>query len=83
MDKEIEIPKQLSREYLIGEFGNNAVTYYEDRIKNRQENEGKKYFNLLKTVYLWAYKDRQSCEGFYKKAVPSFRNRKAKNHGGS
>ena len=81
MTEYIPIPDNISREKLIAEFGAQAVSFYEERLKQRT-NEGKIYLNPLKTIYLWAFKDRKSNQGYYTTFKGLVRRRKT-NHGGS
>ena len=78
----ILVPKDLDRNSLIAEFGSQAIAFYEDRIKQRVR-EGKVYFNPNKTIYLWAYTDRKTHQGFYTTFRGIANGRKNKNHGGS
>ena len=81
MTEYIPIPDNISRKNLIAEFGVQAVSFYEERLKQRT-NEGKISLNPLKTIYLWAFKDRKSNQGYYTTFKGLARRRKT-NHGGS
>lgn len=59
MNNYIEVPKNLTLDMLIEEFGSAAVEFYKDRIEARRR-DGRTYYNPLKTIYLWATKDRQT-----------------------
>lgn len=78
----IKIPKNLDRDILVKEFGNEAVTFYEARIAQRRI-EGKIYYNSLKTIYLWATQDRRTNQGYYTTYRGYAKGRRHKNYGGS
>lgn len=78
----IKIPKGLCLDMLREEFGYHAVDWYLNRIKERRE-LGHKYFNPLKTVYIWATQDRKTGQGFYSTYTGRVRRKKLQNHGRS
>lgn len=78
----IKIPKGLCLDMLREEFGYHAVDWYLNRIKERRE-LGHKYFNPLKTVYIWATQDRKTGQGFYSTYTGRARRKKLQNHGRS
>lgn len=78
----IEVPKGLCLETLRREFGYAAVDYYLGRIEERRE-LGHTYLNPLKTIYIWATKDRRTCQGFYSTYTGRARRKKARNFGRS
>ena len=79
----VKIPSYLSREILIEEFGINAVVHYERRLKERELYNGNIYLNPLKTIYIWATRDRKTNSGFYSTVPVGCSNRRHKNYGGS
>ena len=81
-DAYIEIPKNLCLETLRREFGYAAVDFYLARIEERRA-LGHKYFNPLKTVYIWATQDRRTCQGFYSTYAGRARRKKQRNFGRS
>ena len=82
MDNYIDVPKGLTRSMLEDKFGRQAVEFYMARIADRQR-EGRKYYNPLKTIYLWATRDRRTCQGYYTSYRGYAGGRKYKNYGGS
>lgn len=78
----IKIPNGLSLDMLRKEFGYPAVDWYLARIEERRE-LGHKYFNPLKTVYIWATQDRKTGQGFYSTYAGRGRRKKLRNHGRS
>ena len=83
MTNYIQIPKDLDRDLLVKDFGQLAVCYYENRLEERK-NDGKVYNNPLKTIYIWAHKDKQTGQGFYSTyRVHRHNSRKQKNYGSS
>ena len=78
----IDVPKHLDRNMLVNEFGAGAVVFYESRITERK-NQGKIYYNPLKTIYLWATQDRRTHQGYYTSFRGYSSGRKHKNYGGS
>lgn len=78
----IKIPKGLCLDMLREEFGYPAVDWYLSRIEERRE-LGHKYFNPLKTVYIWATQDRETGQGFYSTYTGRVRRKKLRNHGRS
>ena len=78
----IEIPKGLCLDMLCKEFGYSAVDFYLARIEERRT-LGHKYFNPLKTVYIWATQDRKTGQGFYSTYTGRARRRKLRNYGRS
>lgn len=81
MKEFIQVPKGLDYNDLIAEFGYQAVSFYEERIKQRTA-DGKIYLNPLKTIYIWAYSDRKTHQGYYTSFRGIGRGRH-KNHGRS
>lgn len=81
MTQYIDIPRNLDRKQLVSEFGMFAVNFYEERLKQRVH-EGRVYLNPIKTIYLWAWRDRNSNQGFYTTFKGLTRKRKT-NYGGS
>ena len=79
-EKRIDIPKNLSLEMLRCELGIPAVSFYQNRIAER-EAEGRIYYNPLKTIYIWATQDRRTNQGFYSSYNGYARRRKNKNFG--
>lgn len=77
----IEIPKALNEKTIIGEYGAEAFRFYQNRIRER-EYQGRKYLNPLKTIYIWAYQDRKTRQGYWSTWTGVTR-KKHKNHGGS
>ena len=78
----VDVPKNLDRLFLIQEFGYNAVRHYEKRLDERVRYDGKLYLNPVKTIYLWAFKDRAANRGFYTTLQSTgYNRRKLKNHG--
>jgi len=82
MAEYIQIPKNLSLDVLRNEFGAAAVSYYLSRIDERRL-QGRTYLNPLKTVYIWATQDRQTCQGYYSSYKGFSRRRKNRNFGHS
>lgn len=82
MSEFIAIPKNLDRAMLERQFGYAAVTFYLDRLAQR-ERDGKMYYNPLKTVYIWATEDKRTNQGFYSSYRGYSKGRKHKNYGGS
>lgn len=82
MGEYIDVPKNLDRRALESLFGYEAVTFYLNRIAQRQR-EGMVYKNPYKTVFLWATKDKKTNQGFYSSYRGYSRGRKHKNYGGS
>ncbi len=82
MKKYIEVPKNLTTDMLISEFGRPAVEFYQSRIEERRR-EGRTYYNPLKTIYLWATEDRRTNQGFYTSYRGYSRRRKNRNFGRS
>lgn len=82
MDNYIEVPRNLTADGLVAEFGGAAVEYYMDRIEERRRN-GKTYYNPLKTIYLWATEDRRTNQGYYTTYRGYSRGKKHKNFGAS
>lgn len=77
----IEIPSGLNEKTIIGEYGAAAFRFYLNRIRER-EFQGKTYLNPLKTIYIWAYQDRKTHQGYWSTWTGMTR-KKHKNHGGS
>ena len=77
----IAVPQNLNQELLRQEFGAAAVAFYLSRIEERRQ-LGHTYLNPLKTVYIWACRDRQTFQGFYSTFAGRTRH-KSKNYGGS
>lgn len=82
MKEYIKIPVNLDRNALISAFGNEAVAFYEDRIRQRKL-DGKVYYNPLKTIYLWATEDKKTHQGYYSTYRGYSNGRKRKNFGRS
>lgn len=82
MGEYIDVPKNLDRHALESLFGYEAVTFYLNRIAQRQR-EGMVYHNPYKTVFLWATKDKKTNQGFYSSYRGYSKGRKHKNYGGS
>lgn len=80
MEKRIDIPSNLSLEMLRHEFGIHAISFYENRIAERQA-EGRIYYHPLKTIYIWATQDRKTNQGYYSSYGGYARRRKQKNFG--
>lgn len=81
-DYYIPVPGDLTENMLIDEFGKDAVNFYLARIKERKLS-GHIYRNPLKTIWLWAYQDRKSHQGYYTTYCGFSNGRKSKNHGRS
>lgn len=81
-DERIDIPKNLSLEMLNREFGTHAVTFYRNRIEERQS-AGRIYYNPLKTIYIWATQDRRTNQGYYSSYRGYAVRRKRRNFGRS
>lgn len=81
MNDEIKVPFPCTRNDCINEFGSIATSFYESRLRER-EMQGFIYRNIYKTIYIFAYKDRKTRQGFYSSFVSKNRSR-YKNHGGS
>ena len=77
----IEIPTALNEKAIIGEYGADAFRFYLNRIRER-EYQGRTYLNPLKTIYIWAYQDRKTHQGYWSTWTGVTR-KKHKNHGGS
>lgn len=82
MDEYISIPHGLDKAMLEVEFGHEAVRFYLERIAQRRR-EGRIYRNTLKTIYLWAYKDRRTQQGFYTSYRGYSHGRRQRNYGGT
>ena len=78
----IKVPQDLDRPMLERQFGHDAVSFYLERIAQR-EREGKTYLNPLKTIYLWATADRSTQQGYWSSYRGYSRGRRYKNYGGS
>lgn len=78
----IKVPQGLDQAMLEGLFGRDAVSFYLDRIAQRQR-EGKVYYNPLKTIYLWAAEDKAKCQGFWSSYRGFSHGRRRRNYGGS
>lgn len=78
----IKVPQDLNLTMLREEFGYDVVSFYMDRIRQR-EMEGKTYYNPLKTIFLWATADRKTNQGYYSSYRGYLRGRKNRNYGGS
>lgn len=81
MTEYISVPIFLTEEHLIREYGADAVRFYKRRIAER-ERQGHIYHNPLKTIYIWAAKDRKSHQGYWSTWHGASR-KKHKNYGGS
>ena len=79
-EKKIDIPENLSLEMLRHEFGIQAVSFYQNRIADRQA-EGRIYYNPMKTIYIWATQDRRTNQGFYSSYKGYASCKKKKNFG--
>ncbi len=82
MSSYIEVPKGLTIDKLEAEFGKPVVAFYMARIEERRE-QGKTYYNPLKTIYLWATEDRRTGQGYYTTYRGYVRRRKNRNFGRS
>ena len=76
----IDLPKNLSEEIIIKEFGADALRFYKSRLHERKL-QGRIYKNPIKTIYIWAYQDRKTHQGFYTTWHGYMRHTKSKNHG--
>lgn len=75
------MPFPCTKDDCIREFGRFATSFYEERLRER-ERQGFIYKNLYKSIYIFAYKDRKTNQGFYS-SVMLKRRTECKNHGGS
>lgn len=79
----VDVPNNLTEGLFIEEFGLKAYYFYLDRIRQR-EDFGRVYLNPLKTMYIWAKKDKATNQGFYTSLYVRNKNsRRMKNYGGS
>lgn len=78
----VEIPKILTQDSVIQEFGVDAYRFYKNRIEERKR-DGRIYHNPLKTIYIWATQDREYRQGYWSTWIGYNRGRKCKNHGRS
>ena len=78
----VEIPKILTQDSVIQEFGVDAYRFYKNRIEERKR-DGRIYHNPLKTIYIWATQDREYRQGYWSTWLGHNRGRKCKNHGRS
>lgn len=78
----VEIPRILTEDSVIQEFGADAYRFYQSRIEERKRN-GRIYHNPLKTIYIWAVQDRKSHQGYWSTWLGYNKCRKCKNHGRS
>lgn len=81
MTEYISVPIRLTEEVLIREYGADAVRFYKKRIYER-ERQGHIYLNHLKTIFIWAAKDRKTCQGYWS-TWKGVSRKKHKNYGGS
>lgn len=77
MGEYIDVPKNLDRRALESLFGYEAVTFYLNRIAQRQR-EGMVYKNPYKTVFLWATRDKKRTMAFTHRTgdIPEEKNTK-------
>lgn len=79
----VDIPQPLTESAFKAEFGSGALAWYKKRLKQRVE-DGKVYPNLLKTAYIWAFRDRISRQGYFGiDIIRNRNNRKRRNFGRS
>lgn len=78
----VEIPRDLTENFVIQEFGADAYRFYRNRIEERKR-DGKIYLNPLKTIYIWAAQDKKAHQGYWSTWTGYNGGRKIKNHGRS
>lgn len=78
----VDVPKKITEEAIISEYGEAALRFYKSRIEERRM-QGKVYLNPLKTIYIWAAQDRKTHQGFYTTWNGFNKSYKSKNHGRS
>ena len=79
----VKIPEKLTENDMVAEYGMDALRFYKNRIAERIQ-EGRTYYNPLKTINIWAAQDRKTHHGYW----ATYRGyhghgKKCKNHGRS
>lgn len=78
----VKIPEKLTENDMVAEYGMDALRFYKNRIAERIQ-EGRTYYNPLKTIYIWAVQDRKYHQGYWSTWFGYNKGKKRKNHGRS